>query len=149
MTRSDLQCFCVSEDDPRDCVHEPWSRGEFTYATNWHIIVRAPRLADVDENPKAPDTEKLFKEAVVAEWLPVPACAMPDDIDCPSCRGACCDDCDWRGKVENLDGMDVGNANFQQRYLAMIQGWEIAPHGPNPAWIRHCDADGLLMPKRT
>ena len=66
-------------------------------------------------------------------------CGMPDD--CCMCNGS--------GKTECKDGAKVGDANFQKRYLAMIQGWEIAPNGPiSAAWIRNGDASGLLMPRR-
>jgi hypothetical protein len=44
--------------------------------------------------------------------------------------------------------MDVGDASFAKRYLALIQGWEIAPNGTKGAWIRNGDAVGLLMPRR-
>lgn len=37
---------------------------------------------------------------------------------------------------------------FANRYLALIQGWEIAPNGNEPAPIRCGEAEGLLMPMR-
>lgn len=160
MKRAELQRFAAGEDGLRYNISLPWSRGEWSYATNRHIIVRVPRLADVDENPQTPDAEKLFVEAKQTEFIPVPVCAMPADVDCKHCGGAGviwvsrhqnerCGWCDHTGKVPCFDGMDVGDSHFAQRYLAMIQGWEIAPNGPdNPAWIRNGEAVGLLMPRR-
>jgi len=52
----DLSHFCHTEDD-RPYLKQPWSRGEFTYATNGHVAVRVPRRADVPENDEAPDVE--------------------------------------------------------------------------------------------
>ena len=140
MTKNDIQQFCAGDDHIRPYLRAPWSRGKYTYATNEYIMVRVPRLADVAENPEAPDAEKLLKETAIKKWMPVPACAMPEDEDCKYCGGT--------GKAQNCDGMDVGNSHFQQRYLAMLQGWEIAPNGLKAAWIRHGEATGLLMPIR-
>lgn len=157
MNRAELQQFAAGEDDLRYYIRLPWSRGEWSYATNGHIIVRVPRLADVDENPQAPGAEKLFAETKQAEFIPVPECAMPPDVDCTYCDGTGkdpgdrrynCKECD-HGERPSLEGLDVGPASFAKRYLAMIQGWEIAPNGPKgAAWIRNGEATGLLMPRR-
>ena len=161
MNRADLQRFAAGEDETRIYISLPWSRGEFSYATNGHILVRVPRLADVDENPQAPDAEKLLAETKQTEFIPVPVCVMPPDVECIYCGGKGyfingrgyprdeCLECNGTKKVRDISGMDVNGANFQTRYLAMIQGWEIAPNGPaKAAWIRHGDAVGLLMPRR-
>ena len=154
MTKDDLQKFCAGADDLRYYLQAPWSRDKWSYATNGHIIVRVPRLADVAEEPKAPDAEKLLKKTTITKWMPVPACAMPEDVDCWCCEGTgrmdggACVECNHTGKVHGFGNIDVGDTVFAQRYLAMIQGWEIAPNGLKPAWIRNGDATGLLMPVR-
>lgn len=161
MIRSDLHQFCAGEDDVRYYIHQPWSRGEWTYATNGYIIVRVARLADVDENEKAPNAEKIFADSKQTEFIPVPECAMPEDVECDTCDGdgehecgKCdnkheCGDCDGEGMVQApATFVDVGNAKFADIYLAMIQGWEIAPNGQGAAWIRNGEASGLLMPRR-
>lgn len=152
----DLKQFCADKDDPRWFLHQPWSRGDFTYATNGHIIVRVPRLPDVPENVQAPNAQALmFKAAPAKDWMPVPAATMPPDGICDQCDGTGLDedgeDCEWcehTGKGKCFDGMDCGDSHFAQRYLAQIQGWEIAPNGLKSAWIRCGDALGLLMPRR-
>ena len=160
MNRAELQQFAAGEDETRIYINPPWSRGEWSYATNGHILVRVPRLDDVDENPKAPGAEKLLAETKQAKFIPVPVCAPPPDVDCRYCGGKGyfsngrgyprdkCLECSGTKKVPCFDGVDVGNSHFQRRYLAMIQGWEIAPNGQKAAWIRNGDAVGLLMPRR-
>ena len=63
MNRADLQRFAAGEDDLRS-IHLPWSRGEWTYATNQHILVRVPRLADVEENPQPPRSQSKIVQRV-------------------------------------------------------------------------------------
>lgn len=52
----DLSHFCYTEDD-RHNLKRPWSRGDFSYATNGHIMVRVPRRQDLAVNDAAPDVE--------------------------------------------------------------------------------------------
>lgn len=163
MDKIDLQQFCADSGDVRYNIIHPWSDGEYTYATNGHIIVRVGRLPDVEENTKAPDAATLFnKTAPPGAWLPVPVAAMPPSFECKECHGTGIfeyafegkeevEDCEWCGKtgrVRQLLGLRVGGVSFDQGYLSMIQGWEIAPNGPKlAAWIRNGDVVGLLMPR--
>jgi len=156
MTREELCRFVADQDDPRYELHHPFSVGKWSYATNGHIAVRVPRLADVEVNRAAPNVEKLFAQTEQLEFVPVPVCESPPDVKCMLCDGSGliqdgddredCSDCGATGKVECHDGLAVGNARFQKRYLAMIQNWEIAPNGVTAAWIRNGEASGLLMP---
>lgn len=161
MNKESLQRFCADASDIRYYLCQPWSRGEWTYATNGHIIVRVKRLAEVEENDKAPDCETMIrKQAAPTNWMPVPVATMPPDVVCYECNGSGCytdgdenEDCDWcnrTGKVKQRIGMTVGNASYDQGYLSMIQGWKISPAGPTEAaWIRNGEAvDGLLMPRK-
>ena len=149
MTKDDLLRFCADRGDIRHYLADPWSRGDYTYATNGHIIVRNPRLADVPENDYAPNTEKLMLSIPPAtDWTNVPTVDMPPDKDCVYCNGIdVCDDCGGTGKMPDLSGIALFGTFFAKRYLALIQGWEIAPNGQKAAWIRTDDADGLLMPR--
>ena len=54
----DLSHYCGDEDD-RPELSRPFSRGDYTYATNGHICVRIPRRADVPEIEGTPDASKL------------------------------------------------------------------------------------------
>lgn len=161
-----LQHFCADADSARAyMIGRPWSRGAWTWATNGHIIVRVPRLAEVEENEAAPDAEaRLAKQPDPVAWIDVPAQEMPADVKCEICNGAghpasaepcnkCghikdCEYCGGIGKVHNYSGVFVGAAAFQRRYLALLQGWQIEPRGLEPAWIKNHSALGLLMPMR-
>ena len=160
MNAADLQAFCADAGDIRYFLRKPWSRGEFTYATNGHILLRVARLPDVPDETKAPDAEALFLKTIPgAEWIPVPAAVMPPMIDCDECNGTGVytergetykEDCEWcnhTGKVKQLIGVEVGDTFFDQGCLSMIQGWEISPNGQKAAWIRRGDVVGLLMPR--
>lgn len=56
MADLDLSHFCCTEDD-RPYLKQPWSRGDFTYATDGRVMVRVPRRSDIPENEDAPDVE--------------------------------------------------------------------------------------------
>lgn len=136
-----MQQFCIVGDFRSEKLGKPWSAGEWTYASNGHIMVRVKRLSDVPENPEAPNAEAIFAKASDSvKWLPVRKVEIPPDIECDECNGT--------GKIRvDCGNVQVGHAHFQARYLAMIQGWEIAPDKfDSPAWIRNGSMDGLLMP---
>ena len=155
-----LQQFCFDTDDVRHHIRKPWSRGDRTYATNGHILVHVPRLADVAENDRAPQAvSNLLERAKTGTWLPVPVTTMPPYIPCTWCDGSGkdpsdrryrCDECG--GKKSEPDyrtGTIIGPAKFANRYLALIQGWKIAPTDKSSAAkIKFVDAEGLLMPMR-
>jgi len=169
MNAADLQAFCADREDIRYYLRKPWSDGEYTYASNGHIIVRVSRLPDVAEEPKAPNAAGLIaKIAPASNWMPVPVAVMPPMIECDECHGTGlyidpfdndptqqpspmdCEWCNHTGKVKKLVGVRVDNAWFDQGYLSMLQGWEISPDGTKKAaWIRNVniEADGLLMPR--
>ena len=160
MTLDELNKFCADADDLRG-LHQPWTRDGYTWASDVHIAVRVPAIADVPDNESAPSTTKLFAEtAPPGEWVAVPAVKAPELDECDDCYGGgqhechCgheheCGTCNGSGKVRGIAiAIAVGNSNFADRYLHMIQGWEIAPNGQQAAWIRKDDALGLLMPMR-
>ena len=160
MTAEELQRFCAGKSDSRTYFLEPWSRGERTYATNGHILVSVWRIQGVSENAHAPDVAKLFADAKTGKWMPVPKTAMPADIPCRWCHGTGREPEDRRVKCGSCNGQKtepdyitrttICHAVFANRYLALIQGWEIAPKNKSDkARIRCDDAEGLLMPMRT
>ena len=155
----DLQPFCVAQDDLRIHLARPWSRDEWSYATNGHIIVRVPRRDTIGDNASAPGARKLFDETPIGKWCPVPETAMPAKVPCRWCEGMGKGPSDRRYKCENCNGTreledmvsrtKIVYVAFANRFLALIQGWEIAPNPPGQAArIRYGDAEGLLMPMR-
>lgn len=162
MTLEELKAFCADPGDIHYYLTAPWSRGEFTYATNGHIILRVARIAGVEEQPKAPDAAGLFaKVAAPSNWMPVPAATMPPGMECDECKGTGIftdtyggvehkEDCEWcnkTGKVKRHIGVVLAGTFFDKGYLSMLQGWEISPGKQKPAWIRKGDVTGLLMPR--
>ena len=162
MTLDELKKFCADEDDPRFYLHVPCTRGEYTYATNGHLLIRAPKIDGVAENEKFPDMDVVFAKAGNAGgYLPVPEMKMPEPKECDRCDGTgehectCGDEhgchyCDGTGKVPNTDAVSIGGTFFAKRYIAAIQGWEISASldRTKAAWIRNGDLLGLLMPMR-
>ncbi len=139
----------------------PFTRGDYTWATDGKIMVRVPADADIPDIPGAPDAAKLFaREWTPGEWIPVPFAMPPKPKECAYCHGdgvaECsmghehdCGMCDGTGKVTPIETLPVGDAHYHRRYLALIQGWEISTRGPDkPACIRCGETVGLLMPCR-
>ena len=104
-----LKPFCC-EDTDKEGICTPYSWGEFTFATNGHMQIRVPRLAEVLENEKAPVIEFTELDPVgkhylkePATWLPVPAITIKPEI-CAVCDGtgkaAVCPECNGEQSVD-------------------------------------------------
>lgn len=168
----DLQKFCSRAS--RYEINKPWSRGDYTYATDGHILVRVPRIADIPENDKAPDTSKLFAEAIERtdyKWIVAPL-VHPEYAECGYCEKGVCDgescyECHGEGEVEQrvthrfkVAGKTLGLSSI---YLAKIcelpnaeigltkaaaDSWTTPPPKVKPVMFRFSGGDGLLMPVR-
>lgn len=132
----DLQKFCSTE-PTRYYLHSPWSRGEFTYATNGTILARVPRRDDVAEQPRAPDCETkiLMVLDFAQEFAPVPEFSLPTegsiscedcygrgtDHDCPGCQ-CVCDWCNGLGATSDDPGKTISldGAMFALKYARII-----------------------------
>lgn len=87
----DLTKFC-SQDATRFNIQEPFSKGEWTYATNGHICIRVPMLhvPAFPEKKEAPDCERIFNKAEERgpyEWVPVPEVQV-EIVMCDDCKGS-------------------------------------------------------------
>jgi hypothetical protein len=69
-----LRSFCARKSDCRYYLHQPWSRGNYTYATDGHIAVRIPRRQDVLDNKDAPGAERFFKTSFSAKGTAYSLC---------------------------------------------------------------------------
>jgi hypothetical protein len=106
MNREELQKFC-DPDHPKICG--PFSFGDFSYASNGHLLVKVPRLDDVPEwealNEKA---SKLFDSfdysVVIPSLIDIPRFPQPKPEPCGVCNGTGkitrCPECEGKGEVE-------------------------------------------------
>ncbi len=166
-TAIDLQRFCSSEDSymsPK--TGRPWTRGDWTYATNGHVIVRLPEIAEITDNKEAPNATGLQWGSVVTDdqWMKIDHIKL-ELVDCEECEGgektphdcpdcSCeCESCD-NGKVFDKSDVQVGSKKVQAKYLTLLQslpGILVAPDA-TPAWecipFKFDGGEGLLMPLR-
>ena len=89
----DLTVFC-GKGDVRTYLHDPFSIGEYSYATDGHVAIRIPRRDDVPEIENAPDIGKVFAPLVDLAFQPLPSITILA-VSLPECR-----DCDGKGYGE-------------------------------------------------
>jgi hypothetical protein len=163
----DLDQFCCVEDDQRfAALGQPWSAGEYTYATNGHILVRVPRRPDAPENDLAPSdkAEAVIGKGYGGEFFPVPPVQLPPATEekCPECGGRgtehdcpdceCdCKGCDGAGAVQDRSWVEVGEAFFATGYVRRILGLpgleiSLSPTAKDPLSFKFDGGIGLLMP---
>lgn len=164
----DLMPFC-SRDDARPYIERPYSRGEWTYATDGRILVRVPRIDDVPDNDKAPDAQKLFDQNTGGEHIKLPAFEIPKpgpaeecdecegrgvDHECPDCK-CTCSECHGTGEPVRGKRTSVGidHVTFAGRYMLLLQALPnvelTLPPGPDvPSHFRFDGGEGLLMQMR-
>ena len=119
----------VSQDDPRKYMRSPFTRGEWTYATNGHIAVRVPKIDGVEILPEKhlPLLESLFQSVggndfIALPWMPPPEeCLLCSGTgiayECPECDGEgefehgthsyCCEECGGSGQVEYREKSEI------------------------------------------
>lgn len=162
MDAAALKPFC-GEERARSYLHEPFSLGDYTYATDGRVLVRVPRLAGVGEVERAPKAERLFTAYPLAtELRPLPAFAFPapERITCDGCKGLgrehdcpdcqCeCDLCDGVGTLETVASASLGGAIFDCRHLKLITALPsvrvpISPIQNEPMRFVFRGGDGLI-----
>jgi hypothetical protein len=164
----DLHPFCGS-DEIRPYLMKPFSFGDFSYATNGHILVRVPKREGVEPpdkkfNPDKPlaDLEKASFTAPIFKLPPQPAadteCEACDgrgyEHDCPHCE-CTCHACAGTGSqaAEGNYSTSYEGVNFALRYvrkMLALPGIEIAkPRDKEaPLLFRFEGGVGAVMPLR-
>ncbi len=154
----DLHPFCSTEPS-QPYFHEPFSQGEWTIATDGHIIVRVARR-NYPENQVG--AAKKF-EAFVPPDRPLPLLDFPkaSSTDCTKCDGrgfvhdcpdCCCEcaACDGAGKEYPLMSVDLYGVPFNVKYIRLLQplpNVRIAePVANKPLSFSFDGGVGLLMP---
>lgn len=106
MITIDLKKFCEN-DRCRPYLNNPFSIGDFTYASDGRIAVRVPRLESVGEVEGAPDTIlKVFTENLIAfdQATLVPKPPQVADLSCKACKRTgkvtLCETCGGEGYQE-------------------------------------------------
>jgi hypothetical protein len=104
MEISTLNQFC-SNDVTRVGMDKPFSQGDYTYATNGHVIIRIARNNDIPENQKAPKMTALdadFNKSIT-EWFGIPDIGEISETVCKECNGLgvtfICFECEGGGEV--------------------------------------------------
>ena len=169
----DLKPFC-GDNDIRYYLNEPFSEGEFTYATNGHILIRVPRRDDakeVEADSMKNRLPKMFADNPFLLPVEIPDIPPMVEGDCDCCNGEgthdykcgnappyACGECNGTGKQMTELGdtqwpeIEVGNAAFAPKYLRLIKTLPGIQFSPNTrdhsAAFKFDGGDGLLMPMR-
>lgn len=107
MNLADLMPFCAAKTDRhRAALWEPWSEGEYTFATDAKVIIKVPRLAEVPERADAPKRveEELFaKRPPRSPWFMMPELPPVEMQTCTRCKGTAiaylpCEKCEGEGQ---------------------------------------------------
>ena len=100
-----LERFCCA-DKGKENICRPWSTVNYTYSTDGHIMVRVPRMTDIEANETAPDVERnpyspMF-DREPEKWVDVPEVDY-EATTCPHCNGTAkgivCPECEGDGIV--------------------------------------------------
>lgn len=165
----DLTRFCGDEPS-RQWMATPFSRGDWTYATNGHVLVRTPRRTEAPLLEVKANVEKPFADYPCSSFGALPAIDVPEvgnDDDCDHCSGrghvhdcpdctCVCSACDGNGQAVRGAGIsvEIGEACVAAPYyllLASLPGIEVGPQksGPtDPIPFRFEGGEGRLMPLR-
>ena len=144
----------TSRHPSRIALHDSFSQGEWSYATDAVIAIRVPRLSDVPERKDAPKNmqESIWNTAPNSgEWTPLSHIGIPTapktiDVECPEC-GECF------GHTEKELGIPLFNtfmAPAQLRRLEVLPDCELSPNKDplGAISIRFTGGEGLVMPMR-
>jgi hypothetical protein len=161
----DLKPFC-STDETRYYINEPFTEGEWTCATNGHIIVRVPKIDGVGPcQYEKMNTEKVMPETGGIEFTALTEIAIPavtftvceachgDQVhDCPGCE-CVCEECDGTGQISSDEHSTefVRGVPFCRHYIRMLltlPGIQIPvqPIAKQPMPFKFDGGEGALMP---
>ena len=96
-----LKLFCHPD---REVTRAPFSRGDYTYATNGFCAVRVPRMAEITNEVESRIESLDWDFDSVTKWLTPPSVDEASFVECGYCEGngfmVDCDECDGEGEVE-------------------------------------------------
>jgi len=164
----DLEKFCSTDElGMLRGIARPWSRGEHTYATNGHIIIRVPRIVEIGENDNAPDANRLCWDKPSGAPVEIPELPAPEINDCIWCTGddpeylrEDCEECNQTGQIRQTIPVVVGKMIYSDEYLGLIKDlpgvkfypvfhdFAVNDRSVKPAYFSFDNGEGLLMPRR-
>lgn len=166
ITAADLQPFCSTENS-LEYLRRPWSKEGFTYATNGHVLIRVPRLSDVPENDKAPNTDKIFAgtaDQTATQKIPTAKIPKGRTFECVSCEGrgtehdcpdcTCeCEECGGVGRSEEQISAGILGAIYSAKYIRQLLTFpglrfSSSPPVDGPARFVFDGGEGAIMPMR-
>ena len=150
MSQIDLQLFC-GNDEVRTYINAPFRRGDFTYATNGHVLVRVPAidgdaLAGIDN----PVSESALYHILTAHPDPIFAplrIGLPEQTSkpCEVCGGTgvwkddpapgmytTCDNCDGEKTINVITSVSVNGVHFDIKYIKLVAALPGAEFSINP-----------------
>ena len=154
-----LQDFCAERNlSAIYNLTEPWSAGEWSYATDGFVIVRVPRQADIPERKNVPDVGELLRAFAGPEpTLDIPEFPEPKHKGCADCAGrgtyndgVVCEDCDGTGNQPVSGTVWIMGKPYNDYVLYKIvrlPGVKIAEGlgGKKPVRFSFDGGEGLIM----
>lgn len=159
----DLKKFCLASDSR---LAEPMSDDDFTYATDGHIIIRVPRIKNINK------WSSLFEDLVFepkheGKWIKMPEYKYPPRILCPTCPachgagsiagrkdGLICERCKGEGEIYEsfLPSVIIHDTKLNIILLDKIKDLKniqlFFPEKENIVCFKFNGGDGILMKKK-
>lgn len=156
MPRPDLMQFC-SKDETRWYLTKPFRLGEFTYASNGHLVVRVPAVdGDIAHDLSASNDavrrwlstetfDKILNAQPDATFAPLRVNLPPVKMrKCRDCNGSGrwdgdeCETCNGDGMMEKSASVSVAGVPFALGYMAKIAALPNAEFPTNPIRDEPC-----------
>lgn len=104
-----LMRFCTDFGKQHD-MSEPFTDGDYTYATNGFVAIRVPAIPSIPDNIEAPDLRgQFFGFEKVQGYVSLPEFDLDDTESCPLCQGFGkleeCPDCDGDANCQTCSGL--------------------------------------------
>lgn len=159
-----LKLFCCTNSE-KEALAEPYSSGDFTFATNGHVQIRVSRLPEVPESEIAPKIAITEHDAVgkhylkePTEWVALPAVTV--EPKCCTCCGGTgkafqCPECDGDGWIgtetpwHRYDDQECksckGTGQVSESRYALMSSWKAFMPDPVPENCDSCN-HGIIWP---
>ena len=105
--REAMIALAAMTDDGCERLKTPWSSGQYSYATDNKMAIRADGRDEFHQRPEndesAATLDAIVSSATGQTWYDVPANLPPEPGPCPKCHGipaVKCEACDGEGEVE-------------------------------------------------